>query len=704
MDATFLLDLFRDVLLGPVWVLTGVDKDSLAGLVVQGIAGAAVTAFVGWLGFLALQTARALRRASDARAIAQARQAAPNAVLILIADFAGEGKKAKWGDEGKKAKWGDALNARLAEDFAVFAPGAVVRTARWTKRYKGKGAAKRARADAAANAADLILWGADVRGDEVQIQLATADAARAAVLLAFGGAKTRAEGTGRLSQEVGDAIAFFAAQAAGQAPADLNALKAVALTALAEKLAGLLAAPPKGLTDAQRAVIAASFDPIGFAAVQRAFPSDAVHETLLAARKTQAQASGKTADWLAWAEVGKITGVAAAKTEARNLLPKLAAAEADPAQKAAALALLANAANNDSDQPAAIEAARAALALNPQAPVVARSQAALALALSTLGLNTPGSAGFDLIDQARAAGAAAMQAADPADLLVWLSAHLEAAQSARLAVGRGDLASVATLRAEAEAALDAALAPPGRPALPDAPKAIVLCAIERGSLLTAVTPYAPAGARIALLEEQLKAVVGARGLIPAGRAPSFAADLAREAGRALHRLGKLENSPMRLVAAIKASAEAAALDAYDPPSASSNWADVALARILLGKALLSQPGQTAAQTAQARTDAAKEAALAIDVLTTRVAPHWTRSANPQGVALLQERLGLAHRLRAELADAAPAAAAAYRTAAGHFRAAAEAHAALGDAHFAALNARVAAECENLALGEAQAGG
>jgi hypothetical protein len=702
MDIAFLfatgwseaLEVLRDVLLAPVWALTGIDKESLAGMVVQGLAGALVTAFIGWLSWLALQALRALHRADDAKVVAKARQDAPNAVLILIADFAGE---------GKKAKWGDALAARLEPDFTVFAPGASVRAARWTKRYKGKGAVKRARADAAANHADLILWGADVRGDEVQMRLATADAARAPVMLAFGGAKSHAEGTGRLTQEVGDAIAFFAAEAAGKAPADLNTLKATALVALAEKLAGLITGSPKGLSETQRKTIAESFDPIGFAAIERAFPSDAVIDTLLALRKAKAQASGGIADCLAWAEVAAITG-GAAVNEALARLPQLAAGEADPALKAAALALQAVLAIRAGEFRTAREAAGAALKLNPPGPVAARAQTVLSAAYGKLALASEGQAGLDLLDQARAAGAAAMTSADPALLKIWLDAHLNAAQAARFAIGRSHKAGDGALREEAEAALEAALAPAGGAALPDAPKATVRCAIERCYLVRIVTGYAPASAQKALMEANLSAANVARRLLPAGRAPVFAAELALSAGEALQRLGEWENSPTRLAAAIKACVEAAAFLLPATDEAARAWAVAASARVSHGNVLLRQPSVSAAQTAKARADAAQEAAAAIETLTQKVAPFMSRAAEPQAFAVLQDRLGRAFRLEAELAGTAPVAAAAYLNAAAHFRASAEALAAINNAQFAERNTREAAECENLAAGEAQAGG
>ncbi len=71
---------------------------------------------------------------------------------------------------------------------------------------------------------------------------------------------------------------------------------------------------------------------------------------------------------------------------------------------------------------------------------------------------------------------------------------------------------------------------------------------------------------------------------------------------------------------------------------------------------------------------------------------------------MSERLGLAHRLRAELAESPAEAEAAYRVAAGCFRAASETFAALGNTRGAEQAARNAAACENLAVGVAQAGG
>jgi tetratricopeptide (TPR) repeat protein len=202
-------------------------------------------------------------------------------------------------------------------------------------------------------------------------------------------------------------------------------------------------------------------------------------------------------------------------------------------------------------------------------------------------------------------------------------------------------------------------------------------------------------------EAVLAATTSAYALIPPGRAPGYATQLALRASVALRELGRLESSPTRLSAAID-WAEKAALAYPDYPQAAGGWNEAAVARIC--RAELWAGAARSEADAQKRREAREELQKAIDTLTQRVAPYSRRGQDPNGFAVVSEHLGLAHRLQAELAESAAETEAAYRAAAGCFRAASETNTALGDTRFAEQNARNAAACENLAAGVAQAGG
>jgi hypothetical protein len=572
----FLLDIAKpfvspwlDVLLGFI----GIAPDSRLG---HGLTDATITALaaaaLAAIGALLLWLNQVAARARQAAGIRERKAAAKNPLLIVLADLKGD-KDGKASGELRDliaqaagdlfpAHTGSVLVERLAYTFPAEQDGKPKRNARTRARVMKRAAAL----DAA-----VAIYG-DADRQTVRLHLLSAHDAQKAERFGY----SRGDGE-RLAAA---AIGFFAAGVADKAKLDPDTVKAKNLVAYAERLAPLVQAIMAGktrLTLPQQEAVKAAFDRAGFAAFERAFPNEEALETLRALRRARAEASGLVKDWLAFAE-GAVMRGGAWLNEAQEKLTALRHSVADPGPKAALLVLLANILNNADAFADARDTAQTALALSPPRRTAARASVAFAWALGELGFRTEGAAGIALLDQAYAAAGDAIAAADPADLDDWMSAHVVGAQAVLFSLGRGDPARAASRARQGEAWLDACLAPAGGQALPEAPRAIAWAAVVRCGLLDQAVYYDTTRPRRETDEAILAAATSAYALIPAGRAPVYAAQLARYASVALKKLGQLESSPTRLAAAID-WAEKAALGDADDSQAAFGWSDAALARI-----------------------------------------------------------------------------------------------------------------------------
>lgn len=724
-----LIGLIRDVLVEPLWALTGLPKDGILGRVLERAAefvalGLFTLAFWSWW-----QISRVIARANDRQTIAAAQYEAPHVVKIIIADFLGEGLfdrlllPHRW--FSKDEKIGDDLIGRMETDFVSFAPGEKVKVYRWRRYYSGKRAERRARLDANALGVDLILWGKKSLGGEVVVRLATADATREPVRLAFGQAKTYAEGTLKLTIEVGDAIAFFAAQLTKNGPVELLSTKAKDLDKMAEKLAGLINKPPKGLTKPQLKKIEQSFDPIGTAALERLFPSGDVLTALLDLRHKRAQATRLTTDWLLWGKAALSSVDDYAEMETR--LGDIAKSEPDPPLRAATLVLLAQLFAQKANFARAQPAAEQVLTLQPPEPVATQAHAVLSFAFCQIAIQSDARSSVELFAKAEEHAQTAMSMCTPDDLKGWLDTHLFAAQVARFSMGSNFGRTDQDIYSDALARINKAKTP--RLGLPvDCPQATVRCSIERCELLSHAEQFLPDISSDALYEDIVNAAGQAQNLISDGTSWQIKSELARTMARALLNLGikrlllnrgtKKENFA-RISASIETSRKVAK-DLSDAPGqvgvlAQSQVVSGLLARSEIRFALKSNNFKEQQVELEASE---KDLEEAISLLNSALMPHWGPERKTQNSAVCQYWLGRAYRLMAQLADGSAESARSYRGAADHFRVASTIYASIGTAdsnhnfrqqrqsqafsRMAEQLAQDAAACENLANGVEQA--
>ncbi|MGE0371642.1 MAG: hypothetical protein AB7G40_05540 [Hyphomonadaceae bacterium] len=677
-----LASLFSDLLLEPVWLLLGVDRDSLLGEIIGWVVGTIVSALGAGLLILLALLWRAMRRYRDSRAIAEIRDQAPTATVILVSDFAGKGGEA----------WGRNIVDRLQPDFDAMSGGSSARLHRWTQHFiTAKGSltkarfqrsVARARATLKSQRADVLIWGRYTGAAGLRLHMVTSSGKglRPEVNLDF-----NSGGQAKLTQEMGDAIAFFAAEAVGKGARALGTLDASALVTLALKLHAIATKPPRGLAASQIEKIEAAFDMAGCAAIQRAFPPSFLTRDICDQRLRKAESIKTTGQdvfaegWANWAEI-------AVEVVQIHKIPKVievTKAARMPETRARLHIAIARSNVFDSTYSTDLVAEReaeAVLSLPASKRTQAEARIWLSMSLTQQGGRTQGADGLRLLNRAWNVASASIQDLTPASVVQWAYAHNALGKAALWAMGRLSPSESLQRFATTRDALCSALRSLN---VTIAPRCASIIESQLATLLNGAAAHLPNSLIRETITLALESALNARSRAGKEVAPAEWAYATTEAAKALSLLGKLEGSPQRLKRAADLAADAATVDPL---------AFEVSCRALLARA------EILANAAHTEDEARADVERSLQLIPQFEESHSIKT-DPRNLSILASHRAKATELMGRLASEPKKAAQLYRKAASVFASASQMAEKLGERRLSEEYAKEAARCENLAAGE-----